>query len=162
MRFSPRPGSFSGVRADHAGDPLDGLVNLFDLALVLAVGFLLAALSSIGATELLTKEGLRQIAIDSQAKQLPGQPPDAGEQGSGEGTAVGTVYRLQDGRYLYQPLGGTGATGATTPPEPAPAPSPEPTQPPAEANPGAGATGAEGLRPDGGRLAKPPAATVTR
>lgn len=123
---------------------------------MLAVGFLLAALSSIGATELLTKEGLRQIAIDSQAKQLPGQPPETGEQGSGEGTAVGTVYRLQDGRYIYQPLGGTGATGATTPPAPAP------TQPPAEATPGAGATGTEGQQPGGDTLAKPPAAIVTR
>ena len=34
--------------ADRNGDPLDGLVNLFDVALVLAVGFLVAALSAAG------------------------------------------------------------------------------------------------------------------
>ena len=34
---------------DRAGDPLDGLVNLFDLGIVLAVGFLLAALSSLNS-----------------------------------------------------------------------------------------------------------------
>ena len=34
-------------RDDRAGDPLDGLVNLFDLGIVLAVAFLLAALSSL-------------------------------------------------------------------------------------------------------------------
>ena len=40
-----RPRSRS--REDRAGDPLDGLVNLFDLGLVLSVAFLLAALSSL-------------------------------------------------------------------------------------------------------------------
>ena len=39
---------------DRGGDPLDGLVNLFDLGIVLAVAFLLAALSSLKLTELLT------------------------------------------------------------------------------------------------------------
>ena len=34
-------------REDRAGDPLDGLVNLFDLGIVLSVAFLLAALSSL-------------------------------------------------------------------------------------------------------------------
>ena len=34
-------------RDDRAGDPLDGLVNLFDLGIVLSVAFLLAALSSL-------------------------------------------------------------------------------------------------------------------
>ena len=37
----------SGRGEDRAGDPLDGLVNLFDLGIVLAVAFLLAALSSL-------------------------------------------------------------------------------------------------------------------
>ena len=35
-------------RGDRAGDPLEGLVNLFDLGIVLAVAFLLAALASAG------------------------------------------------------------------------------------------------------------------
>jgi|GEM_PF-4713647 len=33
--------------ADRNGDPLDGIVNLFNVALVLAVGFLVAALSAV-------------------------------------------------------------------------------------------------------------------
>ena len=41
-------------RDDHNGDPLDGLVNMFDLGIVLAVAFLLAALQSVNLTELLT------------------------------------------------------------------------------------------------------------
>lgn len=35
-------------RTDRNGDPLDGVVNLFDVAIVLAVAFLLAALTGIG------------------------------------------------------------------------------------------------------------------
>ena len=35
-------------RVDRNGDPLDGLVNLFDVALVLAVGFLVLALAGLG------------------------------------------------------------------------------------------------------------------
>ncbi|HEY8581403.1 MAG TPA: hypothetical protein VIL49_00590, partial [Capillimicrobium sp.] len=34
-------------REDRAGDPLDGMVNLFDLGLVLALAFLLIAISSL-------------------------------------------------------------------------------------------------------------------
>jgi hypothetical protein len=37
----------SRSREDRAGDPLDGLVNLFDLGIVLSVAFLLAALSAL-------------------------------------------------------------------------------------------------------------------
>ena len=39
------------ARPDRAGDPLDGLVNLFDLAIVLSVAFLLAALASLKRDE---------------------------------------------------------------------------------------------------------------
>ena len=42
-------------QADRAGDPLDGLVNMFDVGIVLAVAFLIAALQSLHLTEVLTK-----------------------------------------------------------------------------------------------------------
>ena len=35
------------ISRDNAGDPLDGLVNMFDIGIVLAVALLLAAMSSI-------------------------------------------------------------------------------------------------------------------
>ena len=46
---------------DRAGDPLDGLVNLFDLGIVLAVAFLLAALSSLRLTGILTDKNVSVI-----------------------------------------------------------------------------------------------------
>lgn len=116
MRYLPRPGSYTRRHEDKVGDPLDGLINLFDLSLVLAVGFLVAGFSAIGAIDLL--------APKAQGTQLQGAPPAQGPTGQGEGKPVGTVYQLPDGRYVFQAnpgsaVGGggaaTGATGATTP-----------------------------------------------
>lgn len=45
---------------DRAGDPLDALVNLFDLGIVLSVAFLLAALSSMDLAESFAESGLNQ------------------------------------------------------------------------------------------------------
>ncbi|MBI4898098.1 MAG: DUF2149 domain-containing protein [Actinobacteria bacterium] len=115
MRFTPTPGSVAGRRTDKAGDPLDGLINLFDLSLVLAVGLLLAALSSIGATGLIVPQG-------TKGTPLNGQPPTNGQNGQGQGQEVGKVYRLQDGSFVFAPSegssqsggGSTGGAGATS------------------------------------------------
>lgn len=106
MRRNFSPGSISGRRVDKAGDPLEGLINLFDLSLVLAVGLLLAALSSIGATGL--------IVDSSNEKPLKGPPP-SGSQQQGQGQEVGKVYRRPDGSYIFAPSGGgaTGSAGST-------------------------------------------------
>jgi hypothetical protein len=94
----------SPSREDRAGDPLDGLVNLFDLGIVLAVAFLLAALSSLHLGGTITKHGLRA----SQASQIyikPGQTvaplPKRGAKTIGRGVQAGVVYRLADGRLVY-------------------------------------------------------------
>jgi hypothetical protein len=93
---------------DRAGDPLDGLVNLFDLAIVLGVAFLLAALASLRLTGVL---GGQSVAV----VQTPGSNEETiivkngstlqvthltNEQVAGQGTRLGTVYRLQDGRLV--------------------------------------------------------------
>lgn len=82
-----------------ADDPLDGLVNLFDLGLVLAVAFLVAGLS-IGT-------GVKQPDTPSSTSGAAGEPqpieiPDANNTGKGPGAAVGTVYRLPDGTLVLQ------------------------------------------------------------
>jgi hypothetical protein len=108
VKVTPTPGSVSGRRIDRAGDPLDGLVNLFDLSLVLAVGLLLAALSSAGVVGLVA-------GPTGAGTPIAGQP-SGGNPAQGQGTAVGTVYRLQDGSYVFAPQGAArsgGATGAT-------------------------------------------------
>lgn len=99
-------------RDDRAGEPLDGLVNLFDLGIVLSVAFLLAALSSLNLTEALTSEqpaGQQTRPADAVVTQ-EGQTPkevelQPGEEVVGRGKPVGTVYELNDGRTIVVPSG---------------------------------------------------------
>ena len=104
MKVSARARS----RDDRAGDPLDGLVNLFDLGIVLSVAFLLAALSSLDLTSALTEKARdpapsarRQDAVvadrDQRVKPLQLEP---GQRVVGRGVEVGTVYRLADVRTV--------------------------------------------------------------
>ncbi len=91
-------------REDRAGDPLDGLVNLFDLGIVLSVAFLLAALSSLHLSGTITRNGLRPapppvIVVKPGQKVAPLPPP--GSRTIGRGTQVGVVYQLSDGRLVY-------------------------------------------------------------
>ena len=82
----------------ETGDPLDGLVNLFDLGIVLAVAFLIAGLAASTARD---RDQQRK-----QAKQVP--TPSQAPPARGKGKAVGTVYRLGDGRLIYTRPGGGG------------------------------------------------------
>jgi hypothetical protein len=94
-------------REDRAGDPLDGLVNLFDLGIVLSVAFLLAALSSLNLTSAITGE--KKAATKTRAADAVTAKRDQrvdrvklkpGERVVGRGEAIGTVYRLADGRTV--------------------------------------------------------------
>ncbi len=92
--------------ADRAGDPLEGLVNMFDLGIVLAVAFLLAALQAANLTGILTNEGAltehkrraNEIVIQKDEEVHKAR---TGGRTVGRGAAVGTVYRLKDGTLVY-------------------------------------------------------------
>jgi hypothetical protein len=86
--------------ADDSGDPLDGLVNLFDLGLVLAVAFLVAGLGlSVNKTT-----GKIEPRTSTTTTTVPQQQP--GPTTSGRGDAIGTLYRLADGRLVVVEPGG--------------------------------------------------------
>jgi hypothetical protein len=91
-------------REDRAGDPLDGLVNLFDLGIVLSVAFLLAALSSLHLGGTITRNGLKATTAN-QIYIQPGQTvaplPKRGKRTIGRGTQAGVVYRLANGQLVY-------------------------------------------------------------
>ena len=94
-------------REDRAGDPLDGLVNLFDLGIVLAVAFLLAALSSLNLTSAITGEkgaSTKTRPADAvtakRGQQIDRVKLKPGEKVVGRGEAIGTIYRLADGRTV--------------------------------------------------------------
>ncbi len=91
-------------RRDRAGDPLDGLVNLFDLGIVLSVAFLLAALSSLHLGGAITSHGLHAATarvIQIQPGQTVAPLPKPGARTIGRGTQVGSVYRLANGQLVY-------------------------------------------------------------
>jgi hypothetical protein len=90
-----------GLIEENAGDPLEGLVNLFDIGMVLAVAFLITGL---GLALDLKSEGTSEPSGQS-GRILPN--PTGGPSASGPGEPVGQVYRLPDGRLIYVKRGGT-------------------------------------------------------
>ena len=103
-RVNPR----ASRRGDRGGDPLDGLVNLFDLGIVLAVAFLLAALQSVNLTDLLTQENVTVTRTEANSKTIIVKEGESiktvklsKKAVTGSGRPVGQVFRLQDGRLVY-------------------------------------------------------------
>lgn len=105
--MSRRVSSRARLHEDRAGEPLDGLVNLFDVGIVLAVAFLLAALASLELEPSALSESRdapgtapRDAVVvrpDEQPSELELRP---GDRTVGRGERVGTVYRLRDGRTI--------------------------------------------------------------
>jgi hypothetical protein len=88
-----------GRIADNAGDPLDGLVNLFDIGIVLAVAFLIAGLTlTVNARS--GKVERRPATATAGAKARVLAPPSSSQKAHGRGTPVGRAYRLADGRIV--------------------------------------------------------------
>jgi hypothetical protein len=94
-------------RADRAGDPLDGLVNMFDLGIVLAVAFLIAALQAHNLTHVLeqkaaipTKAPQKSITVTKKQTVVPLKPSTT-KITVRNGKSIGTVYQLPDGQLVY-------------------------------------------------------------
>jgi hypothetical protein len=118
--------------ADRNGDPLDGIVNLFDVAIVLAVGFLVAALAAAGVTGLLTSDNMTIVTnpgtpemqvIVKDGGTITKLDMESGAEVSGVGTLIGSFYRLADGTVVYAPSGDTAPSGADPVPDTSPTPS---------------------------------------
>lgn len=114
MRFMRKVRKYYGKRPSiHEEDPLSGVANLFDLAMVLAVGLIVALVSvyhlqdfmnpdteitmiknpdQLDKMEIITKKG-KEIKIEKLDRK----------QAEGMGERLGTAFRLQDGRVVYIP-----------------------------------------------------------
>ena len=93
--MTSRVSSRARMREDRAGDPLAGMVNLFDLGLVLALAFLLVAINSLGR-----EQNRAPDAVVAGPDEQVGTVPQEGERVIGRGEEVGKVYRLDDGRLV--------------------------------------------------------------
>jgi hypothetical protein len=96
-----------GQLDSDAGDPLDGLVNMFDLGLVLAVAFLIAGLTIAATKSAQQQHRQQQTKTTEQTLTTPSSKQTA----AGRGQAVGQVYRLPNGQLvLVKPRGAPAAT----------------------------------------------------
>jgi len=85
--------------------------NLFDVAILIGVGFLVVALSGFGLRELISAEDVTIVKnpgaadmelitkTDGRIERLKATDTTA----EGLGTEIGTVYRLQDGSVIWVP-----------------------------------------------------------
>lgn len=101
-----------GARDD--GDPLAGVVNLFDASMVLVVALILALAGSASLAEVAARMSARDITIVTD----PGGPDmelivkrgkrverlrSSDERGQGRGQRLGVAYRLESGEVIYVP-----------------------------------------------------------
>jgi hypothetical protein len=89
-----------------AGDPLDGLVNLFDVGMILAIAFLIAGLGltlNLKSDKFEARHGAAPAPATAKSagneRVIPN--PTHAPKATGRGTPVGQVYRLPDGRLVY-------------------------------------------------------------
>ncbi|MEM4279951.1 MAG: DUF2149 domain-containing protein [Archaeoglobaceae archaeon] len=93
-------------------NPLDFVSNLFDVALIIALAFLVMLITAYNLTELLTpnekitivknpgEENMRIIIKDGEVIKVMNL---TAELHGGQGEKIGTAYRLKDGTIIYVP-----------------------------------------------------------
>lgn len=118
-------------------DPLAGVANLFDVSIVFIVGLMITLFSVYNMGDLVNPDSeVTMVKTNADGQQeiivKKGQTIKAyklsGQTGTGDGTKLGTAYRLANGQVIYVPDGEAGAAGAAAaqqesavaPPRPAP------------------------------------------
>jgi hypothetical protein len=114
------PSSYSNRKRlllpDRNGDPTDMMGSIFNLAVLMGVGLMVMALSSIGLGDyfstkpltLVKDPGSTGMEIITHQDNAVTRLKTTGKEAEGAGTVLGTVYRLQDGSIVWVP--GTNAT----------------------------------------------------
>jgi hypothetical protein len=102
---------------DEEEDPLGGVANLFDAAMVFAVALLIALVISASVPELLNpraditvvknpgKENMQVIIKKGEKIKVLNMTE---ELAGGQGHKLGTAYRLETGEVIYVPENATG------------------------------------------------------
>jgi hypothetical protein len=94
---------------------MESMGNLFDVAILLAVGFLVVALTGFGLSEVISGEdvtivknpGHSDMEIVTRTAGEVERLERTDDLNEGRGYAIGTVYRLEDGSVIWVPQEGT-------------------------------------------------------
>ena len=105
-------GSHDWRRDPDSPDPMSGVVNLFDAAVVFIAALLLALMTVFDAKEIFSKDSNMTIVkrndrgemtvIRKKGRRIKAVKMTR-EQAEGRGTRLGTAYRLEDGSMIYVP-----------------------------------------------------------
>ena len=101
------------LRGESDSDPLSGLTNLFDVAMVFAVALLVALVERLEISELLTEREVTivknpgtedmQILVKKGAEIRSYEYDGASQADGNRGQRIGTAYQLEDGTIVYVP-----------------------------------------------------------
>jgi hypothetical protein len=106
-------------------DPLSGMANLFDLAMVFAVALMVALVVRFEMVDMLMKEDVTIVKNPGQEDmEIIVKKGDEIEKykaadtaGEGKGRRVGIAYQLEDGRIIYVSEGDGENAATKRPPE---------------------------------------------
>ncbi len=93
-------------------DPMSGVVNLFDTAVIFIAALLLALITAFEVRDLFSKDSDMTLIKKSSSGEMvliekKGRKIQAvkmtKEEASGKGVRLGTAYRLEDGAMIYVP-----------------------------------------------------------
>lgn len=103
IRESRRRKGYQHLLSSDDHDPLSGVSNLFDVAMVFSVALLIALFARVPASELLSRTSQEQ----------PNTVPEEGDplekfqvgdrEAGGRGERLGVAYRLPSGEVIYVP-----------------------------------------------------------
>lgn len=93
-------------------DPMSGMANLFDLAMVFAVALMVALVTRFNVTEMISDEDFTLVKnpgkpnmeiIKKKGKTIEKYKATKGKSSQGKGKKVGTAYELENGEIIYIP-----------------------------------------------------------
>ncbi len=100
------------AEAHDPGDPMGGVANLFDTAVIFIAALLLALVTVFDANDLFAKDSSMTIVKKSSNGEMViieknGPKIQAvrmtREEAAGKGVLLGTAYQLEDGSMIYVP-----------------------------------------------------------
>ena len=97
---------------DDDDDPSSGVINLFDVAMVLAVSLMVAMVSFMKMNDFFTNDSMTIVKnpgkqdmeiIRKEGKKIEKYTPSETGSADGKGKRIGTAYQLENGEIIYIP-----------------------------------------------------------